>query len=147
MANKIEKAHRIEQIVKLISEGHSYTMIVKSAMAQWSISERQAKRYLSEANKEINLTGNLSYDEVQSQFIAKIQLMYNKAIINGDIKLAAKLTMDKLKGLKMLGGLDTKKGERNGLQDTEESDTSDKLARFLQLSQSGEGAEQSKIPE
>ncbi|TZF84526.1 hypothetical protein FW774_05930 [Pedobacter sp. BS3] len=48
-STKVEKAKRIRTVQEWIMDDHNTVDIIRSAVARWDVSERQAERYYSEA--------------------------------------------------------------------------------------------------
>lgn len=51
-SSNIEKAKRVRIVVEWILQDHITTDIVNNCIEKWGVSERQAMRYLADANKE-----------------------------------------------------------------------------------------------
>lgn len=87
-ANRLECEQRVSTALSLIAQGASTAQIVALLMQSEGISERQAFRYVEEARKSIRGLGNQATDEERGLIIKRLELLYQNAFSQKDIKVA-----------------------------------------------------------
>ena len=96
-----EVNERIQEVFELLLLGKTRSEIHRNT-SKWNLHFRQIDTYISRANVELREVNKVSRDELSSQIKNNQWRLYNKAIIDSDHQLAAKILMD----LAKIGGLD-----------------------------------------
>lgn len=96
MANHEEIESRIDVLLGLKAEGHSYTVLVKLAMKHWNIGNRQAKRYMGKVRAREKEIASASSLQLLGNCLNQVDRMINKAMQNNDLDLCQKLLGKKI---------------------------------------------------
>ncbi len=67
-ASKIEVAKRIRTVQEWILDDHTYSDIIRSSVARWDISERQAERYYAKAFEDFHEATRQSTESLKAYY-------------------------------------------------------------------------------
>jgi hypothetical protein len=101
-ATKVDKALRIAQIVRLISNGAVTSELVRFAASEWQVSSRQADNYIAEARKVIIEDVNRDRSVVVAEMIHTCQTIIKKGMQGGNYNAV----LGAMNRIAALGGLD-----------------------------------------
>lgn len=93
-ATKLITAEREEVVMGLILSGASHSFICQSVAQQYSISERQVMRHILKCRDIIKLSFERSADEKVREIYAKLNYLYERAIILNNVGEARKILID-----------------------------------------------------
>ena len=98
---KVDKAQRIAQLVRLISNGAVTSELVQFASTHWQVSRRQADNYIAEARKIIINDINLDRKVVAAEMMAVCRNIIKKGMQGGNFNavLGAINSIDRMGGL------------------------------------------------
>jgi hypothetical protein len=102
MSNQIEVNVRIDTLLALKAQGHSYSKLVQVACQHWQVSERQAKRYLSMVEKQEAALASGNSESMIGNFLSRYRYLFVQALQNKDYHLAGKLLTDEVKATERL---------------------------------------------
>lgn len=100
-ATKEIKAQRIKQVIDMLSSGKYRWEIVNDLSKQWGCSERNVEKYMTASYKLLSV----HYDkDVLENILSKYDMLYKKAIGQGDNKLAVRIldSISRINGLNKL---------------------------------------------
>ncbi|MDJ1500661.1 hypothetical protein [Xanthocytophaga agilis] len=100
-ANKNE---RIEFIFDCMSQGMRYNAIVKAFAAKYDCTERNAKKYMTEADSILNQHRQESAIKTANRIRLQYQRIFEKAMEDGNLGVA-KSTLDSIKNMEGLDGI------------------------------------------
>ena len=80
---KVDKAQRIAQLVRLISNGAVTSELVQFASTQWQVSRRQADNYIAEAREIIINDINFDRKTVVAEMMAVCRTIIKKGMQSG----------------------------------------------------------------
>ena len=95
--NQTEYQKRVDVLMVLCAQGHSSSVLIKTACHKWDVTERQAKRYLQKAREQQKKLGTQPIEESYSQILQKINYLYQLGIQTRDHELARKAGADLIK--------------------------------------------------
>jgi hypothetical protein len=101
-ATKVDKAQRIAQIVRLISNGAVTSELVRFATAEWQVNTRQAENYIAEARKVIIADINRDRSVVVAEMMHTCQTIIKKGMQGGNYNAV----LGAMNRIAALGGLD-----------------------------------------
>ena len=98
---KVDKAQRIAQLVRLISNGAVTSEMLRYAADQWDLSTRQAESYIAEAREIIINDINLDRKVVVAEMMAVCKTIIKKGMQGGNYNavLGAINSIDRMGGL------------------------------------------------
>jgi hypothetical protein len=95
--NQSEIQKRINALMFLCFQGHSSSVIVKTACHNWEITERQAKRYLQKAREQQKKLGSQPIEDTYNLVFHKVDYLYQLGIQTKDHDLSRKASADLIK--------------------------------------------------
>lgn len=97
MVSQQEQQQRVEALSQLKAKGYSYTKLVKAAMANWQVSQRQAKRYLAKVGEGERQLLALDSDDYWGATTNQLQQQYAQAVLEGKPELALRIKAEQRK--------------------------------------------------
>lgn len=114
--NQAEIQRRVDMLMAFCAQGHSSSVLIKTACHKWNVTERQAKRYLQKAREQQKKLATQPIEESYTQILQKINYVYQLGIQARDYELARKAGADLIKLYK--------EHRKDLLNDTTQSDQS-----------------------
>lgn len=101
-ATSHEYQERVDVLQALWARGFPPSRAIQLACQQWGISERQAKRYLQAAREQVEEQIKKPLEHHYAQVWLELGYIFQKAVQDGDLKLAQRVTGDRMRLLKQL---------------------------------------------
>ena len=103
-ATKVDKQVRINELVKLISNGAVTSDLIRFASDHWGVTDRQAENYIREAREVIIADINQDRSMVVAEMLHISRTVIKKALEKGEYNNA----LGAMKLITRLGGLESK---------------------------------------
>ena len=81
---------RVEQLYELLLQGYSSTQVVQAAVKLWTISNRNAWRYLDKAKERLEAPDSEKSQQQLNSIKNRAQFVYNKSVKKDDLSTALK---------------------------------------------------------